>query len=1262
MTETMFRELIKLSGKLEKAAAVIAYGSALSIHEQGKNFFKATNEKITLFIQTPKRLRDFKSDLLDVKFISLKKEKIFDIHIFELKYQDKIVSLPVTLPAKSIIDSIEKPSFGPGIKNIILRIRELKQDPLNSLLEKCLSFSSKACIKRTAWIIDKLIPSDSKDSKTEKLLKRAKQSIGSGFTLLDTNFPDQGEYDPKWKLRLNSMSLPASKIFKEQFKIEDHEKYIFSYPEKHDDILLFDPVIRKIRKAKQGIVLIKACPGAGKSTLLSYLKDNFYNKTAVFRVKPEHRVFATFTLDVVKCLVNTGLCSSLRPTYKELNNPESAAIFIRKFLCMIQAQIEKKEKKKRGQLVIDRALFLDDLDILPLEDPKFSSFFDNLFLPDLATFKIICSTSGSIPAFFLKLDATSDLTIIHKSDLEFTEDQKIRFLKKIINAEPSLKLALQVFDNCANIPGLVKHFCLNDDALSLGNIAAKTENIDYTDPVAFDYIQTCYKQALSPGKLNIIEKVLVTEYITPEILKTALELLCNITNETDKKAETLWNLMKSLPFLKRISPGLFRIEPTVYKNYSQKMINQSDIDFHSFMLKVGLIYSHMARTGQDENRLKWADQAMICFQKEGDIKKSVEIIKLYSDVLLKKGDIDLLESWLSPLAEQKKLFTPVCYYMGIINHIKGLKGLAVSWFKKAETNELRADDDIRDNSLLAMSLIMQGQLIRESDFENAAVIYDRVIGLADKINDTYTKAVVKGSVGAFFESSRDDEMALAFYNASLDELRLINEPGVEATVLNNIGLLLSRTDRLDESTNSYKEAIELYGRTKNLKAKSSTLYNLANHYQLKGEYITSATLLNQCYDIRVGLNLDDMATEAIIGLAYLHAVTNNFTHALKLIASVDEKLTLSPQRTLSLNLVKGCIASLYMDYMSADEYCRKADSLITSISGNTTGYEWTLSILKARICYLRDDLETASKIIKTILNNKAFMKSPLRKAQAELFMLSLKHKLKGGDIKKSYTEVNQIFAPLGYEGLTLEPCPEFIVLLADLFKIDNISDKPIKIDDEQGNRRLLVKNRLKSPGGIGKHSFIKKLIFSYDPGVIKNALKDFKNKKQKNVDQIIRESEKFNLKNTGYNIISRFMDIKTNQIEVRRLRKEYDSFELFIDMEKGVCYEKKLGFIPLLKKAMLLKLLEYLVSNNGSSITVENIYENVWENEFYGDEDRQNVQMAISRLRSLIEPEKETSKYILLAETKTKTAYRFNSNTRHCLIIKREKTKVEQQN
>jgi DNA-binding response OmpR family regulator len=133
-------------------------------------------------------------------------------------------------------------------------------------------------------------------------------------------------------------------------------------------------------------------------------------------------------------------------------------------------------------------------------------------------------------------------------------------------------------------------------------------------------------------------------------------------------------------------------------------------------------------------------------------------------------------------------------------------------------------------------------------------------------------------------------------------------------------------------------------------------------------------------------------------------------------------------------------------------------------------------------------------------------------------------------------------------------------------------------------------------------------------------------------------------------VISKFINLPASELEAADLRSRMEGFDLFMDREKMICREKRLGLIPLEKKVILFNLLEYLVSAGGDALGIEEIYRKIWENEFYGTEDRQNVMMAVSRLRSLIEPAQNNITYIVLTKKQNRTAYRFNSSTKYCLI------------
>jgi DNA-binding response OmpR family regulator len=88
-------------------------------------------------------------------------------------------------------------------------------------------------------------------------------------------------------------------------------------------------------------------------------------------------------------------------------------------------------------------------------------------------------------------------------------------------------------------------------------------------------------------------------------------------------------------------------------------------------------------------------------------------------------------------------------------------------------------------------------------------------------------------------------------------------------------------------------------------------------------------------------------------------------------------------------------------------------------------------------------------------------------------------------------------------------------------------------------------------------------------------------------------------------------------------KKVLESRDLLIDLDQFAAF-KKGELLDL--NAKELKLLIYFMKNEGKVITKKQIYEEVWDDYYYGDNN--TIMVYISRLRSKIEDEKDQPSYI----------------------------------
>ncbi|MEQ8191560.1 MAG: winged helix-turn-helix domain-containing protein [Candidatus Eremiobacterota bacterium] len=122
--------------------------------------------------------------------------------------------------------------------------------------------------------------------------------------------------------------------------------------------------------------------------------------------------------------------------------------------------------------------------------------------------------------------------------------------------------------------------------------------------------------------------------------------------------------------------------------------------------------------------------------------------------------------------------------------------------------------------------------------------------------------------------------------------------------------------------------------------------------------------------------------------------------------------------------------------------------------------------------------------------------------------------------------------------------------------------------------------------------------------------------------------------------------------ELEQIRNKKHEFDLWIDIPAREAFEKHKGQIDILKKPTVLSVLLTLLHEPGKRFTSEELYKKVWEWQYEWEHGGTEVRKNISRLRTLIEPDKNNLKYILLEEAflKMKGKYYFNNDANFCFI------------
>ncbi len=181
--------------------ATIAYWSALNIHGFTEQI---TN---TIFVQTTKSKKQKKIFGVDYRFIKIvpsKQKGIIKQGFGNNQYR-------ITDKEKTIADCFDLPKYSGGFDNLIRAFYKSQLDS-EKLIEYCKAIYNIAAIKRMAVIIE-----IANKKELYPFLKFAHNLINSKYNLMDPFGPESGEFNNKWKIRMNLTTDDILKICNSQY-------------------------------------------------------------------------------------------------------------------------------------------------------------------------------------------------------------------------------------------------------------------------------------------------------------------------------------------------------------------------------------------------------------------------------------------------------------------------------------------------------------------------------------------------------------------------------------------------------------------------------------------------------------------------------------------------------------------------------------------------------------------------------------------------------------------------------------------------------------------------------------------------------------------------------------------------------------------------------------------------------------------------------------------------------------------------------------
>lgn len=169
----------------------ISYWSAL-------NFYGFTEQiPRTVYVSTTRKKRKREKEVFGItyKFIVLKETKFFGIQ--KIWVENKQIN--ITNREKTIVDCLDHPEYCGGILEAAKGLWEGKENLDPEKISHYAERMSNATIFKRLGFLSELLEIPWKKA----YLKKWKERISKGYSLLDPTMPKKGKYDSKWKLRIN---------------------------------------------------------------------------------------------------------------------------------------------------------------------------------------------------------------------------------------------------------------------------------------------------------------------------------------------------------------------------------------------------------------------------------------------------------------------------------------------------------------------------------------------------------------------------------------------------------------------------------------------------------------------------------------------------------------------------------------------------------------------------------------------------------------------------------------------------------------------------------------------------------------------------------------------------------------------------------------------------------------------------------------------------------------------------------------------------
>jgi tetratricopeptide (TPR) repeat protein len=153
------------------------------------------------------------------------------------------------------------------------------------------------------------------------------------------------------------------------------------------------------------------------------------------------------------------------------------------------------------------------------------------------------------------------------------------------------------------------------------------------------------------------------------------------------------------------------------------------------------------------------------------------------------------------------------------------------------------------------------------------------------VGDIRVEATTLNNIGLVYDSWGEHQKALEFYNQALPLLQAVGDRGGEANTLNNIGIVYSLLGEHQKALEFYNQALPLVQAVGDKDGEAATLNSIGGVYNSLGEHQKALEFSNQALSLRRAVGNRRGEATSLYNVAFLQRSQGNLKQALTLMDS-----------------------------------------------------------------------------------------------------------------------------------------------------------------------------------------------------------------------------------------------------------------------------------------------------------------------------------------------------------------------------------------